>query len=231
MVPMDASRRPTLDQLAWVFAPFGLAVAFAVFSSIATPAVAFARAQRFIWVSFLFAAPALALYFHRVRRAPLTNLWRLTWTASCLAYLAHFYYAYVVLFRGDFGAVFAAQGTLVAASNFAVTVLWAIDALLSWLTRRSPAVITWFRLLVHLLVLVSIVLSSVVLFKTITSLLLGLLVALAVVGALVVRWLSPEVAAPPVGSVADERRPSTPEVEFSSDDSGGLQDADRPTRG
>jgi hypothetical protein len=194
MTTLDEPRRPTLDQWAWIFAPFGLLVAFAIFSSIATPAVAYARAQRFIWVSMLFAAPALALYFLRVRRAPLSNLWRLAWTASCLAYLAHFYYSYVVLFRSDFAAVFAAQGTLVAASNFAVTVLWGLDALLSWLTRRSPAAVTWFRLVVHLLVFVSIVLSSVVLFKTVPSLLLGVLVVLAVVGALLVRWLSPAPA-------------------------------------
>lgn len=189
MTTIDDPRRPTLAQLAWVFAPFGLLVAFAVFSSIATTTVDYARAQRFIWASMLLAAPAIALYVLKARRAPLPNLWRLAWTASFLAYLAHFYYGFGVLFRGDFAAVFASQGTAVAASNFAVTVLWGLDALLSWITRRSPAAITWFRAFVHLLVFVSIVVSSVVFVKTTTSLLLGLVVALAGLGALVVRWL------------------------------------------
>jgi hypothetical protein len=186
----DLSRLPNRHQLTFTFVPFALAVAFSLFAAIPQPAVDFARAQFLIRSSLLLTAPALFLYVLAFRRDPLSNFWRLYWTFGCLTYLAHFYYAFFILFRADFAAVLLAQGAVVAWSNMAVTALWTLDALLSWISRQRPAPVFWFRAFTHLLVFVSFFLATVI-FKDGLIRFLGLTMALAVLAALLLRLSTP----------------------------------------
>ncbi|MDX1500851.1 MAG: hypothetical protein R3325_00710 [Thermoanaerobaculia bacterium] len=192
MTPLDESRSPTLAQLAWTFGPFGILTLAVVLGAIALPNanVTYNRAVGWIWVSIVFAAPALVIWTVGAYRRPLSNLWRLSWTFSAVAYLLHFWITQFRIYQGDVGAVFANQGTVVALSNYLVTVVWTLDVVLAWATRRPDGWIGWVRTASHLLVFVSIVTSSVA-FRPVFSpvWLLGLATAIAVVGAALVRWL------------------------------------------
>jgi hypothetical protein len=190
----DLSRTPTRLQLTFTFVPFSLALAFSIFAAILQPAVDFARAQFLIRSSLFLTTPALFIYILCFHRNPLNNYWRLYWTCGCLAYLAHFYFAYFILFRGDFAAVLVAQGALVAWSNMAVTALWTLDILLSWLTVQRPGAIVWFRTVTHLLVFVSFFLATVV-FKDGLIRYLGIAMTVGVLAGLLLR-LSPRPQQP-----------------------------------
>jgi len=186
---MDDSRKPTLQQLTLAFVPFAFMIAASILVAVLQPAVAFARARFLIWTAVVLATPALVEFVLAWGRKPLSNYWRLFWTFSCLAYLAHFYYGFAILFRGDAGAVAQSQGTLVALSNYVVTGLWPLDALLSWITRKRPAWIRFLRFLTHFLVLVSFFLSAVI-FHSGPGRWLGLAMSLAVAAAIAVRTIS-----------------------------------------
>jgi hypothetical protein len=186
---IDDARKPSLDQLTFAFVPFALMMAASILVAVLQPAVAYARTQYLIWTSLVLAAPAFAEYVLSYNRKPLSNYWRLFWSFGCVAYLVHLHYGFGTLFRGDVRAVMLSQGAVVAISNFVVTGLWSLDALLSWITRQRPVWILFVRFVAHLLLFVSFFVSAVIYHSGVVRW-LGLAMALTVVAALAARALA-----------------------------------------
>jgi hypothetical protein len=190
---IDDARKPTLHQLTLAFVPFALMISASILGAVLQPAVAYARTRYLIWTALVLSTPAQVEYFVSLGRSPLSNYWRLFWSFGCLAYLVHFYYGFGILYGGDFAAVMQSQGAVVAISNIVTTGLWALDALLSWITRQRPAWILFVRFVAHLIVLVSFF-TSTVLFKSGFVWWLGLAMTIAVAAAIVVRVLTTPAA-------------------------------------
>jgi hypothetical protein len=169
----DAHRIPTLSDLTLTFVPFALVFLGVLIAGMSGPSVAVARAQFLIWLSLVLATPALCIYFFRVGRMPLSNLWRLYWTVSFLAYAAHFYFGFFFVFGGDISLVALQQSPLVAFSNFLVTGLWACDVVLAWATTKHIGWVGILRGVTHILVFVSFFVVA-VLSRTGTVQLLGI---------------------------------------------------------
>jgi len=183
---IDEARRPTLNQLVVTFVPFAWMMAVSIFLAVLQPAVPYARMQYLIRSSLILATPALVEYVLAFRRTWLTSYWRLFWTFAYVAYLAHFYYGFVVLHRGSLSTVMEAEGTVVAVSNLTVSALWTLDVVFSWITARRPVFVAWLRAATHLLVFVSFVASTVIL-KSGLVWWLGLVMTVIVICAIVVR--------------------------------------------
>lgn len=185
----DDLHAPTLSQLTFTFVPFALLLALSIVAALAEPEVLFARTHFTVWAMIVLTTPALCVFAVRFGREPLTNWWQLYWTFGYLAYLAHFYFGFWVMFGADLAAVFASQGILVAGSNFALTALWGGDVILSWVARRRSRINQWVTLAAHLFAAVSMFVSAIV-FKAGTVRILGVMMTIAVFGAIAIRLLS-----------------------------------------
>ena len=80
------------------------------------------------------------------------------------------------------------QGTVVATSNFVVTVWWGLDVLLAWLAPRDNRVIEFQRFLITLLTFVSFLLATVV-FRVGFGHNLGIVITVVIAGCLIYRLL------------------------------------------
>ena len=155
--------RPVAD----AFVLFGFGLGASLFLSAVEEDVTLRKAILTIDLSLFLAGLSFPVWL----AGPRTEYWRRfcrwTWIAALLAYLAHFYYSLWGVFgRGgrSFGdavtVAWETQGALVTVSNFAVTVLWTLDAFLPrgargrW--RDVLSVVT------RLLVLTSFVLAALV---------------------------------------------------------------------
>jgi hypothetical protein len=206
------SRSVTSLQLALTFVPFGLGLIAAMLLAELTQDLRLFRTIYSLRVSLLLAMPALALFLFRDRSPAVRNLWRLFWTWSFLAYAVHLGYAWFGVFGSQLETanlyreyyrldpskeptildlVVQHQGVAVAYSNFAVTLLWLVDVVLSWLTRSARGFVAFFHSVIWLYVLGSFAVSSIVFFKNSTSYALGWSMIVVVAIALVVRLFSP----------------------------------------
>jgi hypothetical protein len=136
-------------------------------------------------LALLLATPALAIYFYYAGRRSLGIWWRTFWTFALLAYLLHFWWAFVLTFGSDVEAVALRQSNLVAISNFAVTILWTLDVIAAQLGLRGKTV-ALLRLVTHVLVLVSFALATVV-FREGFTFLAGAVALAVVTAALIAR--------------------------------------------
>src|SRR5437763_7441029 len=93
-----------------------------------------------IWVTVVLLIPAFCFYLLR-RPSVTANYWVLFWTFSYLAYLAHFYWAFFVLFGGDLQEVLHSKMGMNPdpekvvdnpIPDLILTVWWGIDVLLAW---------------------------------------------------------------------------------------------------
>ena len=193
--------RPSFAAFAWSFVPFALALTAANLAAETSRDLPLYRAVYSIWVCMALALPALLLAaLYDLRRAPpaVYNVWRLFWTFSYLAYLAHFYFAVWGFFGGDVAQIFRRQTPLVAGTNFALTGLWGVELVGVWLgLGRVSTAFYAYQCAVHLLALAAIFVSAVV-FKSGFVWWLGLVVvgltALALVARLLFGSAAPEPA-------------------------------------
>jgi hypothetical protein len=107
----------------------GLGVAGITAQSLSANDVGIARSEWSALLALVLAAPAIALYV--LEPGPPGSWWRAFWTAGAAAYLLHFWWAVFGTYNGNFSAILARQG-FVAITNFAVTILWPLDAILAW---------------------------------------------------------------------------------------------------
>jgi len=177
----------------------GAGLATVTFGSLAEPDVSYTRSEWTALSAMLIATPALVVNVLS-RRGP-DDWWRAFWTAGLLAFLAHFWWAVIRTYQGDFGAIFARQGW-VAGTNLLVTLLWTLDVVRAWTPRRLPrAVDVGFRWLTWTLVAVSFVAAAAV-FRTGTVQQIGYALGAALVLAIVVRLINFAPAPPPAADRA-----------------------------
>lgn len=158
-----APGRPTLGQWTALFPLFALGLAAAMLGAEIGPNLLRTRIHTTAWVSLGLAAVALTLYLWPGETIRRRNLWLLAWSFAAAAYLVHFGFSFLGLYHGSLKQLFAGQRVLIASSNLLVTVWWTADVILAW-RRSSARWRTWGRTAIHLLVLVTFGMSSLVLF-------------------------------------------------------------------
>jgi len=169
----------TWERVVHTFVPFAVLLVVAMWAAEATLELTRYRAIYAVWVSLVFAIPALHLF---VRGDPSTgarSYWLLCWTFSYLAYLVHFSFAVFGLYGGSLAAMYAKQGPLIATSNLVVTVLWTADVVLAWVSDRRAPWIRAERVAAHAAVALTFFVSGVLIFGGFARV-LGLLLTAAV---------------------------------------------------
>ncbi|HJZ89435.1 MAG TPA: hypothetical protein VKE40_01090 [Gemmataceae bacterium] len=184
--------RTTWREFVHAFVPFALLLTIANLAAETRPNPTLARAAYTIWATFLLAVPALVLFaLYDLRRAPrgVYVYWRLFWTFAYLAYLAHLYVAVGVFFGWDFRAIAAKQTWPVAATNYALTVLWGLEVLIALVAgRRAGGWFTAYQWLTHLL-FVAMVYVSAIQFKSGVVEAIGWVLVVFFAGALLTRGI------------------------------------------
>lgn len=176
-------RRPTLSESAALLA-LGAGLLVITLLSLTEPNIGFARTRWTALLAMALAAPVLVGYASDP--GPHRGWRRAFWTAAALVYLAHFWWAVFRTFNLDFAAIAERQG-FVAYTNYAVTLLWSIDAALSWFYRWSALRgIRWLRLVTQLIVGASFIAATAV-FRSGLSQLAGIVLVLAIATALLAR--------------------------------------------
>ena len=67
-----------------------------------------------------------------IERAIAETNWRVWWTWGLVAYVAHLYWGFGLVFEWDIATVYAAQGSFVASANFGLLILWGLSVLLAY---------------------------------------------------------------------------------------------------
>ncbi len=124
--------RPTLGQVAITLSAFALMLAFAAFWPLTTDNLIFKRTHATAWTMTLLAIPAFYIFARTYGREPLTNWWRLSWTAGWVMSVIHFYYGLFGLHDGDVWSVFERQGWALAGTIFLLIAVWGWDVFNAW---------------------------------------------------------------------------------------------------
>lgn len=198
------SPAPRFTPFVVVFTAFALLFAGGNVLAELSPNLTLARVRSTILLSAVFAIPALWLFLrYDFRTAPplAARYWQLCWSFAFVAYALHAYFSVAVWFGWDFPQIEDRQTRLVAWTNYALLGLWFIDALVA-VTGPGYHVyaVRLLRWGTHLLFVVTFVTASLVFrneLRTMYSYVGGVLVVLAVVTALALRW---PVAKPAQGS-------------------------------
>jgi hypothetical protein len=148
-----------------------------------------------IWATVVLLTPALCFFIFSGSGAANTY-WRLFWTFSFLAFLAHFYWTVVGTFHGDIYAIFHSKAGEAPPDkvveqpgpDFALSVWWGLDVLLAWFASQERKWIWLQRIAVHLLAFVMFVGATIVAEKAgVVVRGLGIVMTIAVLGSLVLR--------------------------------------------
>ena len=151
----------------------------------------FAKVMYSIWLTLVFAIPAVGLFLAydlRTAPPPVYRYWQLFWTFGFVAYAIHAYYATAAWFGWDFAQIIDRQSLPVVVTNYAVLLLWGVDVAVSLVGGQGAGGVTFYRFqwLTHLLFVVAAVVAAVVFYffgttpKTVLSLLLGVVLAICV---------------------------------------------------
>lgn len=124
--------RPTLSQVAMTLSAFALMLAFITFWPLASDNLIFKRTHATAWAMTLLATPAFYTFARNYGREPLTNWWRLSWTAGWVMSVIHAYYGLWGLHDGDVASVFQRQGWALAGTIFALIAVWGWDVFNAW---------------------------------------------------------------------------------------------------
>ncbi len=151
-----------------------------------------------IWATVVLLTPALCFHVFSRSDAP-NSYWRAFWTFSYLALLAHLYWAVFGTFHGDMHAIFHSQEGVATdpekvvdhpGPDFFLAAWWGLDVVLSWLVSDNLKWVRVQRGAVHVLAFVMFFGATVLAPKAgIVSHGLGILMALAVTGAVVLRLI------------------------------------------
>ena len=124
--------RPSLGQVAMTLGAFALMLAFVTFWPLASDNLIFKRTHSTAWAMTLLATPAFYIFARTYGREPLTNWWRLSWTAGWVMSVIHFYYGLWGLHDGDVWSVFERQGYALAGTIFLLIAVWGWDVFNAW---------------------------------------------------------------------------------------------------
>ena len=160
------SHWPRFSALTYTFVPFSLLLSFALLYAELAPDLVLFRGVYTIRACVLLTLPAFCLSSLcnlRTVSWSLYNYWRLLWLFAYLLFFVHFLYSAGAFFEWDVRAIYAKQGPIVATTNFAVALFWGIEVLgvWFWVNQRPTRGVYMVQLVIHLLVLVAIVVSSV----------------------------------------------------------------------
>ena len=186
---MEMTRaRENISLAEWThtYVPFGILITLALMAAEMAQDLVRQRMVYSIWVALLFLIPAVCLYLLPGVSSKEIHYWLLFWTFSFASYFAHFYYS-VFVFYGSIGAVYEGQGTLIASSNFLVTLWWMFDLLLAWLGSSESRWIRIQRTGAHIYITLTFLMSSIILVGGQVSRALGVLLAASVVICLILR--------------------------------------------
>jgi hypothetical protein len=179
----------------YTFAPFSLLLAAGNVYAEVSPNLTFGRVVATILLSATFATPAVVLFFLGDQRAASPTrfrCWQLLWTFGFIGYALHFYYSVGVWFEWDFPQIWRRQGGVVVSANCALLAFWAADVALALRGQGAGGKVgEALRWLTHVLFVVAFVTASVVFRsdgRTTASLVLGVTLVMATVGALLFRW-------------------------------------------
>jgi len=124
--------RPSLSQVALTLSAFALMLAFITFWPLASDNLIFKRTHATAWAMTLLATPAFYIFARCYGREPLTNWWRLSWTAGWVMSVIHAYYGLWGLHDGEVASVFERQGWVLAGTIFLLIVVWGWDVFNAW---------------------------------------------------------------------------------------------------
>ena len=154
-----------------------------------------------LWAAVILVTPALCFHIFSRSDAP-NSYWRATWTFAYLALLVHIYWAVSGTCGGDWHAVFNSKVASPThpecvvehpGPDFFLAAWWGLDVLLAWLVSDNIKLIRAQRGALHLLVFAMVFGATVLASKAgIVAHLLGIIMALAVVGCLVLRVITRE---------------------------------------
>lgn len=125
-------RLPTLGQVAMTLGAFALMLAFVTFWPLTSDNLIFKRTHATAWAMTLLATPAFYIFARTYGREPLTNWWRLSWTAGWVMSVIHAYYGLWGLHDGDVWSVFERQGWALAGTIFLLIAVWGWDVFNAW---------------------------------------------------------------------------------------------------
>jgi hypothetical protein len=186
---------PRYAPFVYTFVPFSLLLAAGNVYAEESPNLTFGRVVATILLSATFATPAVVLFFLRDQRAAspiLFRCWQLLWTFGFIGYALHFYYSVGVWFEWDFPQIWRRQGGVVVSANCALLAFWAADVAVALCGQGAGGKVgEALRWLTHVLFVVAFVTASVVFRsdgRTTASLVLGVTLVMATVGALLFRW-------------------------------------------
>ncbi len=132
-------RRPTAAEIALPLAAFAVLFAAVVLGGpVASDPVMF-RTHATAWAASILVLPALWLFLRDAGLRPLTQVWRVWWTAGWAMIAVHLFWGLGRMHDWDAGSVFERQGILIAAPIFVLEAVWLVDVILAW-TRRDWAV-------------------------------------------------------------------------------------------
>lgn len=124
--------RPSLGQVAITLSAFAVLFAFVTFWPLASDNLIFKRTHATAWAMTWLSIPAFYIFARTYGREPLTNWWRLSWTAGWVMALIHFYYGLFGLHDGDAWSVFERQGYALAGTIFLLIAVWGWDVFNAW---------------------------------------------------------------------------------------------------
>lgn len=132
-----AATLPSIEQVAITLSLFTLMLVGAMFWPLVTDNLMFERTHATAWAMTLLATPAFYIFVRNygVEERPLTNWWRLSWTAGWVMSLVHFYFGLGEMHAWDACSVFTRQGFMLAFTIFGLIAVWGADVVMAW---RSP---------------------------------------------------------------------------------------------
>jgi hypothetical protein len=188
---METKRSISPGQVAVSAAIFVVLLVVAFMESQTRQNVLFHQVLNTVRVTMVLFGIATCLYVLPGESQQKLNYWLLFWSVSFLSYLIHVYFSFVLYFHGSFGEFYAAQGAFVATTNLFITAWWLFDIVLAWFGDSSIAWIRVQRTGIHLLILFTFFLSTVVFHavdnKETFVVVLGVLQALSVLIAFIIR--------------------------------------------
>ena len=191
-----AAYRP--EHLALTLTLFAASVAFVVFGGLASDNADFFRTHATAWTSALLAMPAFFIFARHFQRGGLGHWWRLFWTFGWLMIVIHFYFGLGVMHFWNPVSVFQRQGFALAGPIFLLQVTWLIDIVLAFARRDWSHAIGWYKwwqLVAYLIAFLNFFVSLVIFRNDFESLVVGVVMTIAVVLALLLRWSEREARA------------------------------------
>jgi hypothetical protein len=151
-----------------------------------------------IWVTVVLLTPALCFHIFSRSNAP-NSYWRAFWTVAYLSLLTHLYWAVFGTFHGDLYAIFHSQEGVASdpdmvvehpGPDFFLAAWWGLDVALAWLITDDRKWLRVERGAVHMLAFAMVFGATVLAAKAgIVAHLLGIAMALAVLGCFVLRLI------------------------------------------